>query len=135
MFPELIQQLITKNNYPLLTEETVGTFVEQHHYSVLFFCNDAKMFPESLDVAVILPELMATFNNQIEPAIISRDDEMNIQKKYGFKTWPSLVFFKDGAYVGTISKVRNWDEYINEIQEIMLSKPSVPPIKIELSQN
>ncbi|HIB28040.1 MAG TPA: hypothetical protein EYO47_02060 [Candidatus Thioglobus sp.] len=135
MFPELIQQLITKNQYPLLTEETLDGFIKQHRYSVLFFCNDSKMFPESLDVAVILPELMSTFNNQIEPAIISRDDEMNIQRKYGFKTWPSLVFCKDGAYVGTISKVRDWDEYINNIQEIMLSKPSVPPIKIELSQN
>lgn len=134
MFPELIQQLITSNHYPLLTEDSLDDFIKQHHYSVLFFCNDSKLFPESLDVAVILPELIATFNNQIEPAIISRDDEMKIQRKYGFKTWPSLVFFKDGGYIGTISKVRNWDEYLNEIQEIMLSNPSAPPMKIELSQ-
>lgn len=133
MFPYLIQQLITTNHYPLLTENDVEDFIKQHHYSVLFFCNDAKLFPESLDVAVILPELIATFNNQIKPAIISRDDEMKIQRKYGFRTWPSLVFFKEGDYIGTISKVRNWDEYINEIQALMLSKSKVPPIKIELS--
>ncbi len=133
MFPELIQQLITKDNYPLLTQDTLNDFVSQNHYSVIFFCNDAKLFPESLDVAVILPELMIAFKNQIVPAIVSRDDEMKLQRNYGFKTWPSLVFFKDGHYVGTISKVRNWDEYINEIQEIMLTKPSVPPMEIVLS--
>ena len=133
MFPYLIQQLITTNHYPLLTENDVEDFIKQHHYSVLFFCNDAKLFPESLDVAVIFPELIATFNNQIKPAIISRDDEMKIQRKYGFRTWPSLVFFKEGDYIGTISKVRNWDEYINEIQALMLSRSKVPPIKIELS--
>lgn len=135
MFPELIQQLITNNHYPLLSEDDVDGFITQHRYSVLFFCNDANLFPESLDVAVILPELISTFNNQIEPAIISRDDEMKIQRKYGFKTWPSLVFFKDGGYIGTISKVRDWDEYINEIQTLMLSEPTMPPIKIDLTLN
>jgi hydrogenase-1 operon protein HyaE len=135
MFPELIQQLITKNKYPLLTEETVDNFIKQHCYSVLFFCNDDKLFPESLDVAVILPELMSVFKGQIVPAIVSRDDEMKMQRKYGFTTWPSLVFFKYGNYLGVISKVRDWDEYLNEIQNLMLSEPSLPPVKIVLSQN
>lgn len=135
MFPELIQQLITNNKYPLLTEETVDDFINQHRYSVLFFCNDEKLFPESLDVAVILPELMSVFKGQIVPAIVSRDDEMKVQRKYGFTTWPSLVFLKDGKYLGVISKVRDWDEYLNEIQNLMLSEPSFPPVKIALSQN
>lgn len=135
MFPTLIQQLITNNQYPLLTEETVDTFIKQHHYSVLFFCNDEKLFPENLDVAVILPELISVFKGQIVPAIISRADEMQIQRKYGFTTWPSLVFLKDGNYLGVISKVRNWDEYLSEIQNLLLSEPSLPPVKIALSQN
>jgi hydrogenase-1 operon protein HyaE len=135
MFPELIQQLIDKNQYPLLLADDVKSFINKHHYSVLFFCNDAKLFPESLDVAVILPELISSFNNKIVPAIISRDDEMKIQRNYGFTTWPSLVFFKDGKYLDTISKVQDWDDYIYEIQKLIMSEPTTPPVKIELAQN
>lgn len=135
MFPELVQQLITTHNYPLLGAGDVGEFINKHPYSVLFFCNDAKLFPETLDVAVILPELMSAFNGRIVPAIISRDDDMKVQRNYGFTTWPSLVFFKEGGYLGTISKVRDWDEYLNEIQTFIMSKPTTPPVKIALSQN
>ncbi|BAS67247.1 thioredoxin domain-containing protein [Bathymodiolus septemdierum thioautotrophic gill symbiont] len=135
MFPELVQQLITTHHYPLLGESDVSEFINKHPYSVLFFCNDAKLFPETLDVAVILPELMSAFNGRIVPAIISRDDDMKVQRNYGFTTWPSLVFFKEGGYLGTISKVRDWDEYLDEIQTLIMSKPTTPPIKIALSQN
>ncbi|SFV58875.1 Hydrogenase maturation factor HoxO/HyaE [hydrothermal vent metagenome] len=134
MFPELVEQLITKHHYPLLIESDIEKFIKKHHYSVLFFCNDTKLFPETLDVAVILPELISAFDGKIIPAVVSRDDEINIQRHYGFTTWPSLVFFKDGGYLGTISKVRNWDEYISEIKTFMMSKPTTPPIKIALSQ-
>ncbi len=135
MFPKLIQQLIDEHHYPLLKGGEVTDFLEQHRYSVLFFCNDAKLFPESLDVAVILPELINAFQGNIVPAIITRDDEMKIQRNYGFTTWPSLVFFKDGQYLGVISKVQNWDEYINQIQKLMQQEPVLPPVKIALSQN
>ncbi|VVM24085.1 hypothetical protein BSPWISOXPB_5964 [uncultured Gammaproteobacteria bacterium] len=60
---------------------------------------------------------------------------MKIQRNYGFTTWPSLVFFKDGGYLGTISKVQDWDDYIHEIQKLMLSDSILPPVKINLSQN
>ncbi len=135
MFPALIQQLIDHNQYPLLSADEVDGFINQHHYSVLFFCNDAKLFPESLDVAVILPELISAFSNKIMPAIISRDDEMKIQRHYGFTTWPSLVFFKDGGFLGTISKVQDWDDYMHQIQKLMLSEPTSAPANIELTQN
>jgi hydrogenase-1 operon protein HyaE len=45
------------------------------------------------------------------------------------------VFFKDGNYLGAISKVQDWDDYINTIQKLLLSEPTTPPIKIALKQN
>ncbi|VVM24086.1 hypothetical protein BSPWISOXPB_5965 [uncultured Gammaproteobacteria bacterium] len=44
MFPDLIQQLIDKNQYPQLSADDVDGFINKHHYSVLFFCNDANFF-------------------------------------------------------------------------------------------
>jgi hydrogenase-1 operon protein HyaE len=37
MFPDLIQQLIDKNQYTQLSADDVDGFINKHHYSVLFF--------------------------------------------------------------------------------------------------
>ena len=135
MFPKLIQQLIDEHHYPLLDESQLSDFTKKHPYIVLFFCNDTKLFPESLDVAIILPELIKAFQGVITPAIISRNDETKIQSKYGFVTWPSLVFLKNGQYLGVISRVQNWDEYISQIQKLLKQDPVKPPVKIAVMQN
>ena len=35
-----------------------------------------------------------------------------------FKT-PSLIFYRDGAVIGGIPKVRDWSEYIERITQIL----------------
>ena len=53
----LINRLIDELGYPLLDDDNFEGFIEQTPISVLFLTEDPKRFPESLDVAVILPEL------------------------------------------------------------------------------
>ena len=125
----LVDQLITKYNYTNVNTDNFDEFTSSHEYSVLFFQNNPTAFPETLDVAVILPELIKHFNDKIVPAIMDRRDEKIFQKQYGFFMWPTLVFLKNGEYLAAISKVRNWDDYIIEIERIVTLAPSEPPIK------
>ena len=39
-----------------------------------------------------------------------------------FKT-PLLIFFRDGAQIGTIPKVRDWDDYLNRVAHILTLTP------------
>lgn len=122
----LLAQLIERHAYPLLDAEHFDDFIKSHPYTVLFFTEDPVRFAESLDVAVILPELVARFP-QLTPALIDRGSEHALQGRYNFSVWPTLVFLKEGRYLDALSRVRNWDEYLVEIERILHSEPRRNP--------
>ena len=127
MSSPLIQALIEQKDYPVLTEATLAAFAESHEHSVLFFTGDPAQYPESNDVAVILPELISALGGILTPALVDREDEKALRDRFGFSYWPSLVFLRRGAYLGTISKVQNWTDYLTDIERILASEPSRPP--------
>lgn len=122
----LISRLIDELGYPLLDDDNFESFIEKAPFSVLFLTEDPKRFPESLDVAVILPELIKQFP-QLTPAVVSADIQTACRGRYNFMAWPALVFLKNGQYLDAITKVRNWDEYIHEINRILALTPRPDP--------
>ena len=122
----LIERLITERGYPLIDADSLDAFVAGKDV-VLFCTEDPKRFPESNDVAVVLPELEAAFPGRFQPAVVDASIERDIQSRYGFKVWPALVFLRDGKYLGTITKIRDWSVYQHEITAILASEPSRAP--------
>lgn len=118
----LIQRLLDDYKYPLLDEAGVDAFGASHEYSVLFFTEDPARMKESLDVAVVLPELAAAFPH-LAPAVIDRRSEKALQSRYHFVVWPALVFLKRGEFLGSIIKIQNWDEYLTQIPELLSRTP------------
>lgn len=122
----LINRLVDELDYPLLDQSNFDDFVKSAPFSVLFFTEEPKRFPESNDVAVILPELVKNFP-QLTPAVVSTGAEKALQGRYNFTVWPALVFLKEGRYLGTITKVQNWDVYMAEIDSILALEPKRDP--------
>jgi len=122
----LINRLIDELGYPHLTEQNFEAFIQSEAFSVLFFTEDPKRFPESNDVAVILPELVKQFP-QLSPAVVSTDYEKKLQGRYNFNVWPALVFLKEGRYLAAITKVQDWDVYTAEITSILALEPKRDP--------
>ncbi len=122
----LINRLIDELDYPLLDKDNFEAFIQSAPYSVLFFTEEPKRFPESNDVAVILSELVKQFP-QLSPAVISTDFEKKLQGRYNFNVWPALVFLKDGRYLAGITKVQDWDVYMAEISSILTLEPKRDP--------
>lgn len=122
----LINRLVDELDYPLLNQNNFDSFIKAHEFSVLFCTEQPTRFPESNDVAVILPELINSFP-QLSPAVVAPDFEKKVQGRYNFTVWPSLVFLKEGRYLGTISKVQDWDIYRMEIQSILALEPRRDP--------
>jgi len=126
----LIERLTGALGYPLLDAASLDARVQAEPFSMLFFAGDPKRFPEALDVAVILPELVRAFP-QLAPALIAGEDEASLQGRYGFTVWPSLVFLKQGRYLGCLSRVLNWSEYLERIPAILASEPAaLPPLPV-----
>jgi hydrogenase-1 operon protein HyaE len=127
MTSPLIAQLQTRHGYPLLDADSYDHFVYGNETVVLFFCNNPLHFPESNDVAVILPELIKAFSGRLQAAVIGRPIERELQARFRFTSWPSLVFLRNGEYLGAISGIKDWQEYRQEIERILAATPSEPP--------
>jgi hydrogenase-1 operon protein HyaE len=127
MFSPLVQNMIEHHGYPVLTESTLPGFLESSGEVVLFFTENAEKFPETNDVAMILPELVKAFGGRFSAAVLALADQRKLQMQYGFREWPTLVFLRNGDYLGAISRVQDWNVYLLEINRILASAPSAPP--------
>ena len=127
MYSPLVQKMIDRHGYPIINEENVDNFLQEHEYAVLFFTENPKNFPESNDVAVILPELMQAFGGRIAVGVVGRDCERPLQARFRFKGYPALVFLRSGGYLDVITKVHNWSEYTEEVDRILKLEAGEPP--------
>ena len=125
----LIERLITEVGYPSATPDTIDDLVAANEFLVLFFTNDPTRYPESNDVAVILPELQKAFQNRFQVAVVDRDSEQALKQRFPFNQWPALVILRRGTQLDVISKVRDWAEY-RSIIEPLLSTDSQPDQRI-----
>ena len=121
----LIDRLTDELNYPMLDLSNIDAFLADNGFSVLFFTEDIKRFPETNDVAVVLPELLAVFPD-LKAAVISRNDEKKLQSLYGFRAWPALVFMRGEQYLDAITGIQDWSEYLSQIKNILTSEPKRP---------
>lgn len=128
MFSTLTQMLLDDQGYTQVDESNVDSFLSSHEHAVLFFPGDAERLAESDDVAVILPELIKAFGGQITPAVVARGEaERALQRRYRFNAFPTLVFLRRGGYLGAISRVQDWQDYVRDIGEICARESTAPP--------
>lgn len=127
MSSPLIERLQSEFNYPTVDASSLNDFLKTHACTVLFFTEEPSRFPESNDVAVVLPELVKAFRGQFTPAIVARSDEKKLQSLYGFQSWPALVFLRGQNYLGAITGIQDWGVYLDEINTLLAAEASRPP--------
>ncbi len=124
----LVERLTAELGYPLLTDPgNLEAFVTPLRNSVIFLPAEPQTYPETLDVAIVLPELVKTFQSQLQAAVADNDFARTIAKQYGITSWPALLFLRNGAYLGAISRMRDWDVYVQETQALLQAEPSKAP--------
>ena len=127
MFAPPIQNMIERHGYAAPSGDALEAFIRTHDEVVLFFAEGIKRLPEADDLAVILPELVAAFDNRFAVAVVPLPDHRELQLRYRFMKFPTLVFLRDGDYLGAISGVFDWSDYLVDIERILASAPSEPP--------
>jgi hydrogenase-1 operon protein HyaE len=119
----LIDRLMQELNYPEITFDNHDSFIEMPGLNVLFFPGNPDTVKDATDVAVVLPELVSAFAPQLNPGVVTDTYGVGqkLKQKYGFTHYPSLVFLRGGEYVGTISRIQDWDEYQSKISVLLAS--------------
>lgn len=119
----LISRLMSEFDYPELTDMgEVAAFTEALGVHVIFVPGDAVRNLETPDVAVVLPELRTAFQRQFDCAVAADSVETELREDTGIFKTPSLIFYRDGACLGGIPKVRDWSDYVERITHF-LSQP------------
>jgi len=123
----LIQRLFDEYGYPRVTLQSHDEFIQQPGITVLFFAGDPKKFRDTTDVAVVLPELVKAFGGALHPAVVADEDGKTLQQHYAFTAWPTLVFLRDGGYLGGLTGIRDWAEYLQAISDLVVAEVQRPP--------
>ncbi len=131
----LIENMIEQYAYPVIDEASHDEFVQSHEESVLFFTESPTRFPESNDVCMILPELAKEYGGRFQPAVVDQAAQRKLQGRYGFSEWPTLVFLRRGQFLGYISRVQDWNVYIQKINDLLTSEAKpLPGIGVVVEQ-
>lgn len=85
----------------------------------LLFAGDPVRFPEALDVAVVLPELRAAFAGRFDIGVVAREHEDALAARFGVQRWPSLVFLRGAGYLGMLSGMRDWTDYVAALAGVL----------------
>ena len=125
----LIDRLVTELGYAEVSLVNHDEFVSQPGLNVLFFPGDPKTVKDATDVAVVLPELMGVFGGKLNAGIVTDTfgDGTQLKRKYGFAQYPTLVFVRKEGYIGSLSRIRDWSEYLTAINEFLTAEPKRPP--------
>ena len=119
----LIDRLTADFGYAEISLTNHDEFVACDGMNVLFFPGDPQTVRDATDVAVILPELVAAFDGRLRPGVVTDvfGDGKELKHRYGFTEYPSLVFVRAGEYVGTITRVQDWADYLRQIDELLVA--------------
>ena len=123
MTHRLIDRLIQELGYEEITLDNHDNFARRPGLNVLFFPGNPETVKDATDVAVVLPELISEFGAQLNPGVVidTYGAGKALKQKYGFPQYPALVFVRDGEYVGAITRVQDWSDYLTKINTLLLA--------------
>ncbi|MEM1090462.1 MAG: hydrogenase [Pseudomonadota bacterium] len=127
MFSQAIKNMQEREGYPSLAGPELDAFIESHDDVVLVFAEAMKPIPEADDLAVIFPELMKAYPEKFAVAVVPFPAHREMKLRYHFLKIPTLVFLRGGEYVGAITGIRDWGDYLEDIRLILAAEPTEPP--------
>ena len=123
----MFTRFATRYGFQPLGSSALPAFAAQPGSTILLLTDDPKKNPETWDVAVVLPDLVAAFAHGSRVGLLDPATSRTHALRYGVYQWPSLVFLRDGEYLGVIARMRDWTEYAELIPKTLNLSPSTPP--------
>jgi hydrogenase-1 operon protein HyaE len=94
----------------VLATDTFDAWARQPGLAMLVFAEEPERYKETLDLAVIVPELHAASGRAFRVGLLPPLARA-LAPRYGFARWPAFVMLRDGQYLGAVDGIRDWDVY------------------------
>jgi len=137
----LVRALSERMKLPVIDDTSIDAFLAKEasepEHSLLFFTGDPAQRSESNDVAVVMPEILQSFQGRLKGGVVARHAEEKLKARFHVVMMPSLVVTRGDAVLGVLPRIRDWSEYIEEIGRWLLPgapglQPSTGP-KVEIN--
>ena len=93
----------------------------------LLFTGDPTRSPESWDVCVVLPELLALAPG-VAGGVLDPTESARAASAYGVGKLPALVLLRGGEYLGVIEGMRDWQPFAAELRRLVNAAPRPIPV-------
>jgi len=116
----LMLRLSQEFGWPVLADRAeLEQWLAEGGVRCLFAPGEIDKNLETADACVILPELRTAFQNAFDCAVAAPGLDNEIRQETKAYKAPGFLFFRDGSFVDAISKIRDWDDYVNRISAIL----------------
>jgi hydrogenase-1 operon protein HyaE len=127
----LIDALFTRHRFADVRADDVDAFVAHAPLALLVFLEEPRRYKEVLDLAVIVPEIVRAFPDRFAVGVLLPEAARALHPRYGFRRWPAIVVLRDAQYVGSVDGLREWSEYLSEVEHLASAPPTRAPIPIK----
>ena len=91
----LLARLVRETGAAVLDASTFDAWAEQAGAAMVVFVEEPERIKETLDLAVIVPELAASRPGRFRVALLPPVAARAVAKRYGFAHWPAFVMLRD----------------------------------------
>ncbi len=123
----LLLRLVAQTGAAILEPATFDGWADAPGVAMLVFAEDPERYKETLDLAVIVPELHSLHDRRFRVALLPPPAARALAPRVGFARWPAFVMLRDGRYLGAVDGLRDWDVYVRELERLMAAEPTRPP--------
>ena len=126
----LMAALADRYGLPHVDTTSIDAFLApapgEAEHTLLFFAGDPATRAETLDVAVVLPEILAAFQHRLRGAVVARAAEAGLASRFHVAIIPSLVVTRGGETLAVLPKIRDWSDYMATIEAALA--PNAPAL-------
>jgi hydrogenase-1 operon protein HyaE len=126
-FRALLERLDREAVLPSIGAAQLASHAAATPLLAVLFTGDPTMSPESWDVAVVLPELLAACSG-VRGCVLDPAQSASAAERYGVGKLPAVVVLRDGTYLGVIEGMRDWQPFVADLQRLVAAP--VQPIPV-----
>ena len=114
-----LEALATHPSCDVLRKSDLDDFLARNPRALLFFSGDVTRRPEGLDVAVVVRELLTSYQGRLRLGLVDRRDESVLMTKFGVVVTPAVVFLRDGEQVELVARMRDWPVFAQACDRLL----------------
>lgn len=125
----LVARLVDELGFPYL--DATGEAAVATGDTLLFLPAHGKAHLETPDIAVVLPELVEALGAQaplLGGAVAGPAAEKRMREELGGIALPAIVVLRDGRPIGSLSRMRDWDEFLERLSAVLSAASAPAPL-------